>query len=578
MTADSQIKNLLASTEIKLNTEDPLVAAQMATIIRDIEFRTGATEGVQFFNARTNQVDTMLKILNGDRVAVELTTAGGKTFVGAAVLKTQTEVMGYETGIYIAKPGQETAVQSAMAIAYGVDVNKIPILDNSRLSDPDYVNSLKEATFIIADPAQVQFIRNTALNIKDPNFKTAVEIYSKLTNEVALYVDELQITLDPSRQAINSVGPSTADIPQTYKDTASLIGQALDQTVLKNGGWGVGDNDFLVLRTQDGADIAKFSKDAQGQIFSRLADEMGISSQKYGAIAENATEIERALGQGEDVLLARLSELGVDGVDVQKATQILDQIDMLNSFAQGLKMQKGTDYIRAVDNVLAKNGGPDRNVTIPAAGGVSNEGQSYKANLQVAMEYIGARAYGDSVNFSGLKSSPNEAFRSNISSYFASLKNSAVGAVTGAMADGAGVAEVSLGLTTYRSTEAVDKIVGIEGIADGGRIVAERSYAVGRGEDVAAVVALKNSGKLDISDGEASNGNLKIVMGTDGAEDPLNFAINLANDTALEIQSLQCKMLMVAILRLLLKMEKLFQKPQLLQSKFKTYMTMERKI
>ena len=528
----SQIRDVLASTEIKLNTDDPLVAAQMATIIRDIEFRTGATEGVQFFNARTNQVDTMLKILNGERVAVELTTAGGKTFVGAAVLKTQTEVMGYETGIYIAKPGQETAVQSAMAIAYGVDVNKIPILDNSRLSDPDYVNSLKDAAFIIADPAQVQFIRNTALNVSDPNFRTAVEVYSKLTNDVALYVDELQITLDPSRQAINSVGPSTADISQTYKDTASLIGQALDQTVLKNGGWGLGDNDFLVLKTQDGADIAKFSKDAQGQIFSKLADEMGISSNKYGTIAENAAEVEKALGQGEDVLLAKLSELGVDGVDTQKATQILDQIDMLNSFAQGLKMQKGTDYIRAVDAVLAKNGGPDRNVTIPAAGGVSNEGQSYKANLQAAMEYIGARAYGDSVDFAGLKSSPNEAFRSNISSYFASLKNSAVGAVTGAMADGAGVAEVSLGLTTYRSTEAVDKIVGIEGVASGGRIFAERAYAVIRDEVFKAVVSLKNSGKLDTSDGKASNGNLKIVMGTDGAEDPLNFAINLAKDAA----------------------------------------------
>lgn len=215
-----------------------------------------------------------------------------------------------------------------------------------------------------------------------------------------------------------------------------------------------------------------------------------------------------------------------------KVSQVLDQVDMLNSFAQGLKMQRGTDYIRAVDGVLSKNGGPNRNVTIPAAGGVSNEGQSYKANLQVAMEYIGARAYGDDVNFSGLKSSPNEAFRSNISSYFASLKNSSVGAVTGAMADGAGVVEVSLGLTTYRSTEAVDKIIGIEGVAGGGRVVAERSYAIGRGQDVDAVVALKNSNKLDISDGRASNGNLKIVMGTDGAEDPIKFAINLAGTDA----------------------------------------------
>ncbi len=529
---DSNIGEILASQEIRLNTDNPLVATKMANIVREMELRTGATEGVPFFNSRTNQIDTMLKILSGDRIAVELTTAGGKTFVGAAVLKIQREIIGYETGIYIAKPGQEADIQKSMAIAYGIEPNKIPILDNSKLSDGNYLKSLKEAAFIIADPAQIQFIRNTALNVKDPNFKTAVEVYSKLSKNASIYVDELQITLDPSRQAINSVGPSTQDIPQSYKDAANLIGNALDQTVLKDGGWGLGDNSFLVLRTKDGAEIAKFSKSAQAEIFNKLAKETGITAQKYGIVADNAVEIERALNQGEDVLAVKLTELGVADVTTAKVNQVLDQVDMLNSFAQGLKMQRGTDYIRGVDGVLSKNGGPNRNVTIPAAGGVSNEGQSYKANLQVAMEYIGARAYGDDVNFSGLKSSPNEAFRSNISSYFASLKNSSVGAVTGAMADGAGVVEVSLGLTTYRSTEAVDKIVGIEGVASGGRVVAERSYAIGRGQDVDAVVALKNSNKLDMSDGRASNGNLKIVMGTDGAEDPIKFAISLAETDA----------------------------------------------
>ena len=523
--------DILSSREASIPVEDPILAARLGTIVRDAEFRTGASEGIEFFNARTNQMDTFLKILEGERVAIELTTAGGKTFVGSVLLRAQTELLGYNTGIYIAKPGQEADIQTSMMKAYGASEEEIVILDSTRLSEADYLSTLLASRFVVADPSNLQFIRNSANNFKDPNFKVANDVYRKLTQNTSLYIDELQINLDPSRQAINSVGASSEDIPDAYKDSARLVGEALGDTLLRNGGWGLGDNDFLVLRTEEGAEIAKFNEAAQKDIFAALAQKMGISATDYGEIAKNAPELERAFNQDTEVLKQKLATLGVN-ISPPDVERIFDQIDMMNTFAQGLKMKAGTDYQRMIDDVLANNGGPNRPVTVPAAGAVANEGQSYTAKLQAAMEYIGARANNEDPNFDGLTSSPNLAFKSTIADYLGDLRNSSVGAVTGALADGRGVAETALGLVTYRSTEAVEKILSIEGSSTGERINVERSYQVSRSGDVDALVALKLSGKLNQSAGEDANGNLKVVMGFDGAKNPLDFAIEMAKSGA----------------------------------------------
>lgn len=523
--------DILSSREASIPVEDPVLAARLGTIIRDAEFRTGASEGIEFFNARTNQMDTFLKILEGERVAIELTTAGGKTFVGSVLLRAQTELLGYNTGIYIAKPGQEADIQTSMMKAYGVGDEEVVILDSTRLSEADYLSTLLASRFVVADPSNLQFIRNIANNFKDPNFKVANDVYRKLTQNTSLYIDELQINLDPSRQAINSVGASSEDIPDAYKDSARLVGEALEDTLLRNGGWGLGDNDFLVLRTEEGAEIAKFGEAAQDQIFGALAQKMGISTADYGEIAKNAPELERAFNQDTEVLKQKLATLGVN-ISPPDVERIFDQIDMMNTFAQGLKMKAGTDYQRMIDEVLANNGGPNRPVTVPASGAVANEGQSYTAKLQAAMEYIGARANNEDPNFDGLTSSPNLAFKSTIADYLGDLRNSSVGAVTGALADGRGVAETALGLVTYRSTEAVEKILSIEGSSTGERINVERSYQVSRSGDVDALVALKLAGKLNQSAGEDANGNLKVVMGFDGAKNPLDFATEMAKSGA----------------------------------------------
>lgn len=527
------IADILATREVSLDIDDPLLAIRMETIIRDAEFRTGVSEGIEFFNTRSNQMDTFLKIFEGEKVAIELTTAGGKTFVGSVLLKAQVELLGYKTGSYISKPGQEVDIQQAMMKAYGLGEDDVVILDSTRLSDESYVKMLQAAKFVVADPSNIQFIRNSANNFKDPNFKVANEVYTKLTQDTALYIDELQINLDPSRQAINPVGENSKDIPDAQKTAAEWVGDVLKDTLLDKGGWGLGEHGFLTVKTENGAEIAKFSKSAQEVIFDGLAQrsvaELEISREAYDAVKNNASELDKA-SYSPDFLKQELSKLGID-ISADNAVKILDQIDMVNTFAQGLKMKSGTDYQRMVDTVLRDNGGLDRAVTVPASGAVASEGQSYNAKLQAAMEYIGSKANNEPTpNFDGLKSSPDLSYKSTIADFLGDLKNSSVGAVTGALADGKGVAETALGLVTYRSTEAVEKILSISGSSTGERISVDRSYGIHRDDDVMGVISLKLKGLLDKSAGLISNGNLKIVMGFDGAKNPLDFAIEMVRD------------------------------------------------
>lgn len=522
------LTDLLNSKESAINLDDQLLSLKMETMIRETEFRAGVEEGLAFFNSRVNQIDTFLKIISDPRVAVELTTAGGKTFVGALVLKAQVEILDYATGLYIAKPGQEAKITRDLARMYGVSESEVVALDYTRLADKAYVASLLRSRYIVADPANLEFVRNGANNFSDGNFMVANQVYRKLTQNLSIYMDELQINIDPTRQAIVSVGASSEKIPTRYTEVDKFVGDVLAETVLRNGGWGLGDNDFLVLRTSEGAEIAKFSPESQDIIFAALARKMGVADADYKLIKDNAFALDETLTtKGRSDLEQRLKSLG-SKLSVDDAEKILDQIDSLNNFAQGLKMKDGTDYKRMIDRVLQANNGLNRQVTVPAAGAVANEGQSYNARLQSVMEYIGAKAHGQTPDFDGLTASPSLAYKSNIADYIGDLQNSSIGAVTGAMADGFGVVETALGLTSYRSTEAVVKILDLENSSTGGRINVDRAYQIDRSDDVSALVALKVNGQLNQSAGLATKGNLKIVLGFDGAKEPLVFAVGMA--------------------------------------------------
>lgn len=521
------LADLLSSKESAINLDDQLLSLKMETMIRETEFRAGVEEGLAFFNSRVNQIDTFLKIISDPRVAVELTTAGGKTFVGALVLKAKVEILDYATGLYIAKPGQEAKITRDLARMYGLQESDVVALDYTRLADKAYVASLLRSRYIVADPANLEFVRNGANNFSDGNFMVANQVYRKLTQNLSIYMDELQINIDPTRQAIVSVGASSEKIPTRYTEVDKFVGDVLAETVLRNGGWGLGDNDFLVLRTSEGAEIAKFSPEAQEQIFTALARKMGIAESDYNLIKDNVFALDEALSKGRGDLEQRLKTLG-SKLSTDQAEAILDQVDSLNTFAQGLKMKDGTDYKRMIDRVLQANNGLNRQVTVPAAGAVANEGQSYNARLQSVMEYIGAKAHGQTPDFDGLTASPNLAYKSNIADYIGDLQNSSIGAVTGAMADGFGVVETALGLTSYRSTEAVVKILDLENSSTGGRINVDRAYQIDRSDDISALVALKVNGQLNQSAGLATKGNLKIVLGFDGAKEPLTFAIGMA--------------------------------------------------
>ncbi len=526
----------ISQAEIKIDLGDKLLNSKLETIIREAELRAGSEENIAFFNTKANQIDTFLKIISGERVAVELTTAGGKTFVGALVSKTSTDVLGYEKGIYIAKPGQEAEVRRSLSKIYGVSEDQIAILDFKRVSEPGYVESLLASKHVVTNPDDLKFLRNSANKVQDnPDFLAANRAYDALTNKVSIYMDELQINIDPTRQAIVTVGDSTEVIPAHHIDAGQLVGDAFAATLMKNGGWGKGDHAFLSITTKNGAEIAKLTEAAQKEVFGELARQSGLSLADYNKIKDNAFALDDASKVGQAAFNQEVARLLGPGADLSKVIVVLDQIDMVNVYAQGLKMREDTDWKRMVDPILAGNGDRfERAVTVPASGGAANPGQSYNARLQVAMEYIGAKYSNRDPDFDGLTASPSSAYRSGIADYLGDLRASKVGAVTGAMADGFGVVETALGMVTYRSTEAVVKILDVLSSSTGARINVDRSYQISRDDDARALAMLKSQGMLNNSAGVPTNGNMKVVMGFDGARNPLDFATEMIKTGAFE--------------------------------------------
>ncbi len=546
----SDIDQLLQTRELDIPqvSSDPQKNLQIENIIRSAELRAGQSEGIAFFNTRSNQLSTLAQILSSPKVAVELTTAGGKSFVGGLVLEIQKTVYGRDKGIYIAKAGGEADIANQLRAMSPEGTKVVEFDQNKFLQDKAYQAEVLAADYLVSNPDQIQFLRNTAHNYSLGSTRdVAVSLYKNLSSNVGVYVDELQINMDPSRQAINPTGESSKPIAQNQKDAANLVGESILDTGLINR-WGSGDHaGVLTVREADGAEVARFTDDTLDKIFTQLKVKNGESSAFKGMseteisdlvdyVRSNAQELE-ILSSNTNALTSRLEAAGFKDSSAQ-ANQVLDQIDQINSFAQGLKMKFGVDYFRDVDSQLQANNANNRTkdpVTIPASGGVKNEGQSYTASLQAAMEFIGAKAYAQAnpgvnnaaskVNFDGLTSSPETAYRSTFADYLADLNNSSVGAVTGAFADGRGVVETTLGFDTYRDTEAVEKIVNTADTDIGARINKDRSYmASGLEDSTQLIVDLIRSGKLAQSNGLASNDSVKYVIGSDDVGDTMRIA------------------------------------------------------
>ena len=511
--SSADINSVLQTKEITLSVKDKTLALRLDNLIRETELRAGVADNRQFFSTRENQIDSFLKIINDPRVAVELTTSGGKTFVGAMVLKAQVEIFGHETGIFIAKPGQETKIIESLAASYGIKQSEIASLDYTKISDPSYREALLKSSYIVTDPANFKFLRDGSINFADGNFKNAAQIYRKLTSNVAGYMDELQINIDPNQQAIVSVGQSNGEIPDQYKTTDALIDAVLAETILAKGGWGLGDNPFLKLKTANDAATAKFTVKAQEQIFASLAGKTGISLDQYSYIKNNAAEL-NALSVNKTVLNDFLTKTGTN-LDAERVIAALDQIDSINSFARFLALKLNDDYKIMVDPILAaRDQDPiTRPVIVPASNAAPSFGQSYNARTQSVAEYVRARITGEAVNFEGLTASPNLAFKSSMGDIFSDLDSkSAFSAVTGAKAEMAKLVTVAYGMVSYGSTEAVTKILGEADTLVGNRLSQDKSYQVRREDVFKQIGNMKADGTLAKSKGVDANGNLKIVF------------------------------------------------------------------
>ncbi len=101
---------------------------------------------------------------------------------------------------------------------------KIVIYESSKLSDPAYVQQVLDAEYIVMGGLnQLKFTRNSSLQVDSPTNAAARQVYAKLQNNNAIYIDELQTNLDPTSQAINPVGDTREALSTNVTQATTVV-------------------------------------------------------------------------------------------------------------------------------------------------------------------------------------------------------------------------------------------------------------------------------------------------------------------------------------------------------------------
>lgn len=525
---------------------DKATRDRMEYIIRDTEHRLAVDEK-GFRSQRANQADTVLKLLQSDRIAVELTTNGGKTtLVGSTMLRIEMEVFGRKP-IFVAEQGKAEAVAAIIKklVPEGTNIEVVRASDVKGPGSDARADAIENAGILVTEIHERNFIRNDSSGRGEngANVKAASRVSKVLTDNVAVYVDELHLNLDISQQGINPVGEGLERLTSEQTQFAQNTGEILEKLGLIVPGdfsaWGkFGGVDGLEIQTTVAADGSvttdpRFTTDVYKKALAEVAVREKIPQEVVDAIRENAAELN---GLSTDAQGARLREiLGEKAGSLSNnrlgdhVSTVLDYIDALNTFAHDMSMEYGSAYKRATDKILAEqSGGPLRETAVPANGGKASFGQTFDSKHMPVMEYLSARAAGQKPNFNNLSATPERAYRSSVADWMADLSaGSAIRALTGNMADAKGVVEVVMNLDTSFSSEAKMKIFGgvdATGKPVAGQLAPARSFQVRTDAEASKMLSkLLESGALDTNSitGKSTNGNLKITLAHKGAWDPI---------------------------------------------------------
>ncbi len=463
-------KEIVIPAELGLTSE---VQQKVTDIIRDTEHRLAIFEDGSR-SSRANQIDTFQKLLSGKFTAVELTTAGGKTMVGAMTLKARLEIFGNETGVYLTKEGQQSSIRTQLDKMTAVG-DSVIILDVYRLGEPGYVEALLKSKYIVTGPNDVNFLQNNTLDRTHPSYEPSVAILDKMTKNVGTYYDEAQLTLDPNVAGVNQKGNkkvAEASKELAAKEVAEILTK---EAILVNGdayahqNWDGGKSALADrLLSPDGValETARFSSEAEVRITNSLRKQNG--AEFFNEVSNNRFETIEQL----------VSRTGKDAAAIE---HVLDQISMIDTYAKSLD----TGYERAVDSTLKNQAKPgetryESEVSIPKNGALS-EGQTFSGDMYLTMEYVGAIRNGQTPNTVGLSTTSTKAIKSTIMDYVKLVSADArngQSAVTGTLGGMRGAAETVLGMRIHASSDATVKIVNTADALDGALIKQENTHAV----------------------------------------------------------------------------------------------------